>query len=72
MTFTVDMVNWEVPENRLPARHISVEKHEALNQMINDLLDLQVIQPSRALVRKPTNGWRVAVDFRNLDKVISN
>ena len=47
--------------------------------MIDDLLDLQVIQPSRAtawsqvhLVRKPTNGWRFTVDFRNLNKVISN
>jgi hypothetical protein len=24
MTFTVDTVNWEAPENRLPSRHISV------------------------------------------------
>jgi len=60
------------------SRHISVEKH-ALNQKIDDLPDLQVIQPSRAtawsqvhLVRKPTNGWRFTVDFRNLNKVISN
>jgi len=48
MAFTVDKVNWEAPSNRLPSRHISVEKHAALNQMIDDLLDLQVIQPSRA------------------------
>ena len=78
MTFTVDKVNWEASANRLPSRHISVEKHTAL-KMIDDLLDLQVIQPSRAtawsqvhLVRKPTNGWRFTVDFRNLNKVISN
>ena len=65
MTFTVNKVNWEAPANRLPSRHISVEKYAALNQMIDDLLDRQVIQPSRAtawsqvhLVRKPTNGWR--------------
>ena len=65
MTFTGDKVNWEASTNRLPSRHISVEKHAALNQMIDDLLDLQVIQQSRAtawskvhLVRKPTNGWR--------------
>ena len=79
MTFTVDKVNWQAPANRLPSRHISVEKHTALNQMIDDFLDLQVIQPSRAmawsqvhLVRKPTNGRRFTVDFGNLNKVISN
>ena len=79
MTFTVAKNDWEAPANRLPSRHISVEKHAALNQMIDDLLDLKVIQPSRAtawsqvhLVRKPTNGWRFTVDFRNLNKVISN
>ena len=79
MIFTVDKVNWETSASRLPSRHISDENHAALNQMIDDLLDLQVIQPSRAtawsrvrLVRKPTNGWRFTVDFRNLNKVISN
>ena len=47
--------------------------------MIDDLLDLHVIQSSRAtawpqvhLVRKPTNGWWFTIDFRNLNKVISN
>ena len=56
-----------------------MEKHAALYKMIEDLLNLQVIQPSRAttwpqvhLVRKPTNGWRFTVDFRNLNKVIFN
>ena len=79
MEFTVDATRWEAPANRLPSRHISVEKHAALNKMIDDLLDLEVIQPSRAtawsqvhLVRKPSNGWRFTVDFRNLNKVISN
>ena len=79
MTFTVAKNEWEAPENRLSSRHISVEKHEALNQMIDGLLYLKVIQLSRAtawsqahLVRKPTNGWRFTVDFRNLNKVISN
>ena len=47
----------------LPSRHISVEKHAALNNMIDDLLDVEAIQPSRAtarsqvhLARKPSNG----------------
>ena len=49
------------------------------NKMIDDLLDLHVIQPSRAtawsqvhLVCKTTNGWWFTVDFRNLNKIISN
>ena len=65
--------------NRLPSRHISVKKHAALNKMIDDLLELEVIQPSWTtawsqvhLVRKLSNGWRFTVDFRNLNKVISN
>ena len=39
--------------------------------MIDDLLHLEIIQPSRAtscsqahLVRKPSNGWRFTEDFR--------
>ena len=35
-----DMVDWEASANRLPSRHISVENHAALNQTIDDLLDL--------------------------------
>ena len=58
--------------------HVSVEKHSTLNQMIDDLLDLQVIQPRATawsqgyLVCKPTNGWRFTLYFRNLNEVISN
>jgi len=69
MTFEVANNEWEAPENRLPSRHFSVEKHAALNQMIDDLLDLKVIQPSRAtawfqvhLVRKQTK--KVAIYSR--------
>jgi len=79
MKFSVNIDKWESTPNRLPSRHISVEKHEALNKMIDDLLDLQVIQPSKAtawsqvhLVRKPSGGWRFTVDYRGLNKVISN
>ena len=79
MNFSVQIDKWESNPNRLPSRHISVEKHEALNKMIDDLLDLQVIQPSKAtawsqvyLVQKPSGGWRFTVDYRGLNKVISN
>ena len=63
MNFSVQIDKWESNPNRLPSRHISVEKHEALNKMIDDLLDLQVIQSSKAtawsqvhLIRKPAGG----------------
>jgi hypothetical protein len=48
MHFQVDDSQWYTTPNQLPSRHISVEKHLELNQMIDDLLELQVIQPSRA------------------------
>ena len=47
MEFTVSTDQWESNPNRLPSRHISVEKHDALNKMIDELLDLQVVQPSK-------------------------
>ena len=79
MEFTVDATRWEAPANHLPSRHILVENMPTINKVIDDLLDLEVIQPSQAtawsqvhLVRKPSNGWRFTVNFRNLNKVISN
>jgi len=47
MEFTVDARRWSATANRLPSRHILVQKHAALNKMIDDLLELEVIQPSR-------------------------
>ena len=44
-------LDWESKQNRLLSRNLSVEKREALNKMIDDLLELQVIQPSKA------TGW---------------
>jgi hypothetical protein len=80
MEFTVNKTEWESNANRAASRRISMDKHEALNKLIEDLLDLGVIQPSRAtawsqvhLVRKPQNdGWRFTIDYRSLNKVISN
>ena len=41
---------WETNLNRAPSGHISTEKHDALNTMIDSLLELgvRVIQPSKA------------------------
>ena len=62
MDFTIDQSLWAL------SRHISTEKHDALNTMIDSLLELGVIQQSKAtewsqvhLIRKPNNdGWRFA------------
>ena len=47
LDFTVDAA-WETTANRLPSRQISPEKHLALHGMIEELLDLNVIKPSKA------------------------
>ena len=48
MEFTVDRAQWETNLNRAPSRHIYTEKHDALNTMVDSLLELGVIQPSKA------------------------
>ena len=80
MEFSVDCAQWETNLNWAPSRHISTEKHDALNTMVDSLLELGVIQQSKAtawsqvhLVRKPNNGGcRFTIDYRSLNKVISN
>ena len=36
MQFSVYIEQWKSNSNRLPSRHISVEKYDALNKMIDD------------------------------------
>jgi hypothetical protein len=77
MDFTIDHAKWETNQNRAPSRRVSTETHAAL---LDNLLDLGVIQPSKVtawsqvhLVRKPNNGSsRFTIDYRSLNKVISN
>ena len=79
MEFTIDHSKWETNQNRA-SRHVSTEKHVALDALLDNLLDLDVEQPSKAtawsqvhVVRKPNNGdWRFTIDYRSLNKVISN
>ena len=47
MDFTVDRARWETNLNRAPCLHISTKKHDALNTMVNSLLELGFIQPSK-------------------------
>ena len=80
MEFTIDRSLWETNLNWAPSRHISTEKHDTLNTMIDSLIELGVIQSSKEtawsqvhLIRKPNNHrWRFTIDYRSLNKVISN
>ena len=79
MEFTVDEKSWESSGNRMASRQISIEKQVALKTLIDELLDKEVIRPSKAtawsqvhLVRKPSGGWRFTIDYRALNKVITN
>jgi hypothetical protein len=60
LDFSYNRDAWERTANRLPSRTLSPEKQNALHGMIEELLDLGVIRPSKAtswsqvhLVRKP-------------------
>ena len=79
MEFNVDKKLWEASGNRLASRQISIEKQAALSTLIDELLERDVIRPSKAtawsqvhLVRKPSGGWRFTIDYRALNKVITN
>ena len=79
MEFEVDKKLWEASRNRLASRQISIEKQTALSTLIDELLERDVIRPSKAttwsqvhLVRKPSGGWRFTIDYRALNKVITN
>ena len=73
--FSVQTEKWESNPNHLLSQHISVDKHEALNKMI-DFLDFKIIQPSKATARLQVHlvrsGWRFTIDYRGLNKVVSN
>ena len=79
MEFSLDTDIWESNPNRAASRQISTEKQAALSTLIDELLDKEVIRPSKAtawsqvhLVRKPSGGWRFTIDYRALNKVITN
>ena len=70
---------WQRTANRLPPRILSQEKQEALSVIIDELLALGVIRPSKAtawsqvmLVKKSTGGWRLTIDYRQLNHLVEN
>jgi len=62
MEFTLDGKNWESSGNRMASPQISIEKQITLKTLIDELLDKEVIRPSKATrspwsqVRKPSGG----------------
>ena len=48
MEFTIDHKLSETIQKRAASRHVSTEKHDALNVLLDNLLDLGIIQPSKA------------------------
>jgi len=48
MEFDVDKKLWEASANRLASRQISVEKKTALSTLIDELLERDVMRPSKA------------------------
>ena len=78
MEFSLDTDIWESNPNRAASRQISTET-QALSTLIDELLEKEVIRPSKAtswsqvhLVRKLSGGWRFTIDYRALNKVITN
>jgi len=81
MEFTIDHKMWETNLSNSFETFITFikEKLGALNVLLDHLLDLGVIQPSKViawsqvhLIWKPNNeGWRFTI-YRSLNKVISN
>ena len=72
--FLIDHKLRETNQNRAASRNVSTEKHDALKVLLDNILHLRVIQPSKAtawsqvhLVWKQNNGGcRFTIDYRYL------
>ena len=79
MEFTANVARWETNTNRVASRQVSTEKQTVLSALIDELLEMGVIRPSKTtawsqahLVWKPSGGWRFLIDYRALNKVTTN
>ena len=75
MSLDVDVPKWQVAKNSLPARKQSDMKQTEIHKQVNQLLELNVVQKTRAnhfsqvlLAPKPNNKWRLCVDYKNLNE----
>ena len=59
--FDVDKKLWEAGGHRLASGQIRIEKQTALSTLIDELLERDVIRPSKATawsqVHRPNGGW---------------
>lgn len=76
MELRVDLSKWLTPRNRRPYRVQSRDKEEIIRKLVNQLLALKLIRPSKAtawsqvlLVPKPDGSWRLCIDYRFLNEV---
>ncbi|MBU6173595.1 MAG: reverse transcriptase family protein, partial [Planctomycetes bacterium] len=77
MELKVDLAKWYVPRNRRPYRVQSRNKEDIIRKLVNQLLALKLIRPSKAtawsqvlIVPKPEPGtWRLCIDYRQLNDV---
>ena len=63
MKFTVNELRWETNTNRAASRQVSTEKQTALSALIDDILEKEVIRPSKATALGPETkrgGGRVS------------
>jgi hypothetical protein len=74
LSMVVDRSKWTNKRNRVTPRFLTRDKDVDLRKQIALLEFLGVIEKSQAseysqvhLVRKPDNGWRLCIDFKNLN-----
>jgi hypothetical protein len=67
----IEWEQWRILINGGPPRPQSTEKMEDTRSQIEQMLELDLIKPSKSpyyshvhLVRKPTGKWRFCIDFR--------
>ena len=78
MVIKIDRSKWELPQNRLSQRSHSAEKQQSICTKADALLQLGVIEESRAThwsqvhpVRKPDGSFRLTLNFVKLNATTS-
>uniref|UniRef100_A0A0K0EF50 Reverse transcriptase domain-containing protein n=1 Tax=Strongyloides stercoralis TaxID=6248 RepID=A0A0K0EF50_STRER len=75
-TLKLQTLPHEIPKPIRTPRY-TVEKEKEIEKQVNDMLNSDMIEPSRTpylsrinLVKKKNNEWRFVVDFRAINKII--
>ena len=79
MELEINREAWEKSSNRGPPRPQTVQKNQIIGDMLKQLLDADIIQPSQAteyshvhLAAKPNGKWRFCIDYRALNDALSS